>query len=33
MPTIEQPYVHQLWRGPSRADVRRSTAGLSGNPV
>jgi hypothetical protein len=33
LPTLEQPYVHQLWRGPSRADVRRSTAGLSGNPV
>jgi hypothetical protein len=27
LPTLEQPYVHQLRQGPSRVDVRRSTVG------
>jgi hypothetical protein len=29
LPTLEQPCLHQLRRGPSRADVRRFTAGSS----
>jgi hypothetical protein len=32
LPTLEQPYVHQLWWGPSQADVRRSTASSSRHP-
>jgi hypothetical protein len=32
LPTLEQPYVHQLRQGPSRADIRRSTAGSSRHP-
>jgi hypothetical protein len=32
LPTLEQPYMHQLRQGPSRADDRRSTAGSSRHP-